>query len=447
MDASTDNSINPYASHLANMGESKDVIASEDIFNENGSLLVKKGAPINKKISERIVRFKLLKPIEASVSIAQTITAKTITDDLNKTTSQIPELKAISDNLNLEKLFSQLALELIRYPLLVQKLTVMQSQLPDLYQQTFHVSWFTVAAARQMQLPAKTISNCFIAAATHDLGMMHIDPNIIRKKGSLTPEEWRQIQAHTVIGQKFLQEVPQLDSQVAKIVLEHHERCDGTGYPLGKFSYQISQESQIIALCDSLVSVYFNKLRRSGKTLRDIIPFLQVNSESHFYSNYTAVMSLLRQLKLKSNPTLDDASIEQAASDLIATNDKLSQRYNTTEEIISALSGNLEDKMLISAQKVLEQVMKTVRGSGILDPGYLRWIDQVKQEKLQIGYRELEDVSLMLEEIDWHLNRIIKMLKSYAEHSPNATEDTKNFIHERISALETPVEFEEYAIT
>src|SRR5690606_15430582 len=95
--------------------------------------------------------------------------------------------------------------------------------------------------------------------------------------------EWRQIQAHTVISQKLVQSIHGLKPAVARAVLEHHERCDGTGYPHGKFSDQLTMESQVLALAESAIAVYTNRLIPQGRGLRDLMPLLQVNSESHFY--------------------------------------------------------------------------------------------------------------------------------------------------------------------
>ena len=70
--------MNEYASYLANLKEKNKVVAAEDILTDQGMLLAKSGTHCNKKLCEHILRFKLLKPLEDSVLIANQLTAKHI---------------------------------------------------------------------------------------------------------------------------------------------------------------------------------------------------------------------------------------------------------------------------------------------------------------------------------------------------------------------------------
>jgi HD-GYP domain-containing protein (c-di-GMP phosphodiesterase class II) len=67
----------------------------------------------------------------------------------------------------------------------------------------------------------------------HDLGKVHVDLNIINKPGKLTDEEMAQMKKHPSAGHKIMHDTGQLTEECTKIVLQHHERYDGRGYPLG----------------------------------------------------------------------------------------------------------------------------------------------------------------------------------------------------------------------
>ena len=71
-----------YTQRLTQLGEKKEIVASEDIYNEQGLLLVKKGAPINERIADKIVRFKLIKPIESSVDIQNGVSGNDLYRDI-----------------------------------------------------------------------------------------------------------------------------------------------------------------------------------------------------------------------------------------------------------------------------------------------------------------------------------------------------------------------------
>ncbi|MAR92761.1 MAG: hypothetical protein CML06_18045 [Pseudomonadales bacterium] len=436
-----------YAMRLADLGENKEVIASEDILNDQGALLVKKGARINQQMSDRIIRFKLLKPIESSIDITNSLSPQELYRCLIQDLTARPELLQIHTGLGLERDFKRHSLNLSRFPILRQKLTVMREQMPRLFQQTLCVCWLTLAIMKQLELGEDEQEEGFMAALAHDIGMMHIDPTVLDKQEQLTSMEWRQIQAHTVIGQKVLESIPQLNKRVARIVLEHHERCDGTGYPLGKFAEQLTIESQIIALCDSVYMVLSKPLNGNGRRLRDLLPFIQVNSESHFYRTYTGLVRVIKMARLDDTCHIEHHNIDEAVLLLEQRNDELGKQLQALELIVSNISEENNHKLLQSSATILMQISKIVRGSGILDPGYLRWLQQVRQDKLDFAYRETADAVLMLEEIEWHLKRIVKILNQFLEHGPDTELQIKQLIRETLPQPEPQVKLEDYAIS
>ncbi|WP_294406814.1 HD-GYP domain-containing protein [uncultured Clostridium sp.] len=90
-----------------------------------------------------------------------------------------------------------------------------------------------------------------IAAHLHDIGKIGIPDNILNKHGKLTDNEWEIMKNHCTIGYNILSKSKSL-SYIVQIVLHHHERYDGHGYPLHKKGSDIPYESRIIAVCDSI---------------------------------------------------------------------------------------------------------------------------------------------------------------------------------------------------
>lgn len=404
-----------YTERLTLLGDKREIIASEDIYNDQGLLLVRKGSPINHKIADKIVRFKLVKPIESSIDIENSLGATDLYRDLLSSIQRYPQVLMIHQRANIEPTLKQLCGYYARFPIIRQKLTVMREQMPKLYWQSISVTWLAVTMAIHMKMAEEKIETCFMSGLCHDIGMMHIDPGVVTKKESLSPEEWRQIQAHSVISQRVLSNVAGVKPVVAQVVLEHHERCDGTGYPHGKFSHQLTIESQVIALAESVIAVYTNRLVPKGRTLRDLMPFLQVNSESHFYDTYKSLILLLRNADLDEKPFISNETVDNEIGRLKRKNDQLSHMLQGLESLISRFSEQKDHKLLLSAKTILIQILRIVRGSGILDEGYLRWLEQVRAEKLAFAYREVDDVSLMLDEIEWHTLRIKKAMDAFID--------------------------------
>ena len=106
-------------------------------------------------------------------------------------------------------------------------------QLPIVFEQALFVAWFGALVRHKSKGSPDECMATFIAGLTHDFGMLHISPAVLNKQGAFEPEEWRQMQAHPIIGAKILQVIAKLPPEVTRGVLEHHENLDGTGYPRG----------------------------------------------------------------------------------------------------------------------------------------------------------------------------------------------------------------------
>jgi len=83
----------------------------------------------------------------------------------------------------------------------------------------------------------------------HDVGKIHVHPDILKKAGKLTPEEYETMKNHTISGAKILGDHVRL-APAKKLVLSHHERWDGSGYPYGLKGDQIPLEGRIMNIAD-----------------------------------------------------------------------------------------------------------------------------------------------------------------------------------------------------
>ncbi|MCL4423928.1 MAG: response regulator [Firmicutes bacterium] len=111
------------------------------------------------------------------------------------------------------------------------------------------VSAYAQFLARALGCSEDFIRVLSYSTQTHDVGKIHIHPDILRKPGRLSPSEWAIMQQHTLYGAKILGDSPWL-AMARKIALEHHEKWDGTGYPSGLKGEEISMAARIVALAD-----------------------------------------------------------------------------------------------------------------------------------------------------------------------------------------------------
>jgi putative nucleotidyltransferase with HDIG domain len=102
----------------------------------------------------------------------------------------------------------------------------------------------------------------------HDVGKIGVSDTILLKPGKLTPEEWSYMKLHPEIGYNMLREVKFLEG-AAEIILSHHERFDGKGYPRGLGGDEIPLGARIFAVCDTFDSMTSDRPYRSALSTLD----------------------------------------------------------------------------------------------------------------------------------------------------------------------------------
>jgi putative nucleotidyltransferase with HDIG domain len=112
------------------------------------------------------------------------------------------------------------------------------------------VAQFALLAANELALSKDAKLNIEYAAILHDVGKLCIADAILNKEEALTDNEWKIIKKHPVIGYNMLRDIPFL-KEAAKLILHHHERYDGGGYPQGLHMKTIPLGARLIAVADA----------------------------------------------------------------------------------------------------------------------------------------------------------------------------------------------------
>ncbi len=119
------------------------------------------------------------------------------------------------------------------------------------YNHSVNVSVYCIAIAKKVIGENESaLMTMGLGGFFHDLGKRKIDEAIITKPGKLSPEEWEQMKKHPEYGLKLLENVHEISDEVRRIVYEHHENVDGSGYPQGITGDKISKYSKIASIAD-----------------------------------------------------------------------------------------------------------------------------------------------------------------------------------------------------
>jgi PAS domain S-box-containing protein/putative nucleotidyltransferase with HDIG domain len=130
------------------------------------------------------------------------------------------------------------------------------------------------AIAVDMGLPREQVNCIFISALIHDIGKIFVSGSILNKNGPLTKEEYDIIKKHPEAGYEVLKTID-FPWPIADIILQHHERLDGSGYPYGLKEDKIYLESRIISVADVVEAITFARPYRPAfgvdKALEEVV--------------------------------------------------------------------------------------------------------------------------------------------------------------------------------
>jgi len=133
----------------------------------------------------------------------------------------------------------------------------------------------------RMKLDQDEINQIRTAGLIHDIGKMGIDEKILNKPGTLSDDEWTEIQRHPEIGYRILSSANEF-SEMANYILEHHERWDGYGYPKGLKGEEISLQGRIVAVADSFDAMTSDRTYRKGLAQEEAIAEIKRCAGTHF---------------------------------------------------------------------------------------------------------------------------------------------------------------------
>lgn len=133
-----------------------------------------------------------------------------------------------------------------------------------------------VKLGNALDLRARDLETLRVASQLHDIGKIQIRDEVLLKPGRLTPEEWEEIKAHSIYGERIINEsfLPNR-AEVAPIVRHHHEALDGSGYPNGLSGDEISLSCRILSIVDKYDAMTSRRVYRHALSHSQAMAILQ----------------------------------------------------------------------------------------------------------------------------------------------------------------------------
>ncbi len=139
------------------------------------------------------------------------------------------------------------------------------------------VNAFAQAIATVLGWGAQRKAALEFGAILHDIGKIAVRESVLRKTGPLGKEEWQEMREHPIVGARMLEGIPYLAPAIP-IVLYHHERWDGSGYPEGLAGDEIPEEARLLAVADTFDAMTSDRPYR--KALPQSLAYETIASEA-----------------------------------------------------------------------------------------------------------------------------------------------------------------------
>ena len=156
-------------------------------------------------------------------------------------------------------------------------ITVLEVHDPDSIGHQRRVADLAGTLARRLQYSAEEVEAVILAALIHDLGMVTVPSRILGKTELLSQGEVKQIQKHVMTALDMLKHI-EFAGPVKAYIAQHHERIDGSGYPLGLKGADVLRGAQIIGMADMLDAMTRDRPYQSAQTMDQALQVLLVSS-------------------------------------------------------------------------------------------------------------------------------------------------------------------------
>lgn len=156
---------------------------------------------------------------------------------------------------------------------------------PFMESHSYNVAFLSNLMGLELNFSSEQLYRLYMASLFHDIGKFYIPESILNKPEELTEVERHEIKRHPIHGYNIVQDLISGTKNlngIEKIVLQHHERYDGAGYPNGIKGEDILIESRILAIADSVDAMLSERSYKKPKSIDDVINQLHINKGKQF---------------------------------------------------------------------------------------------------------------------------------------------------------------------
>ncbi|PLX33690.1 MAG: HD family phosphohydrolase, partial [Clostridiales bacterium] len=255
----------------------ENTLLAKTIYDIDGRTLLKRGVPLNQKLILKIRKYgikslyidddyshiEIKEIIKPEIKRRALKAIKSTFDTLKKQREHFD--KNGTDNVSLlAKIAKDIVNDLLSQNQIFVNMVDIKTMDNYTYEHSLSVAILSLILGVEVGLGRDELCDLCIGAMLHDVGKIFVPLEILNKPSTLTQHEYEIIRNHTVCGYDYLYNDNAVKSSSRLIALQHHEACDGTGYPNGLFPPQIHKFSKIVAIADIYDAMTSDRPYRPG---------------------------------------------------------------------------------------------------------------------------------------------------------------------------------------
>lgn len=403
-----------YLRAITDMADRRTVVTQEALYTDRGIKLVDKGARVDSRLYDRLVKHKLRGSIDEHLAMDDMVNVQSI---VQLAASQCEHdtlaylLVHTLEGMTAEKLLAPVR-ALLLPPSLAFKLTVMREQHPVLFEHSVRMMLAAVYLGIKSGWSDRECVPLATAALLHDIGVLHMDPVWHDPANKMTAVGRRQLMAHPITAMLIIRGQNMFPRVVEQAVLEHHECMDGSGYPRGLQGDQISLMGQILMVAE-VVAAFFEKYANEAAAQRLSLT-LRLNHRKFPAALIACLLPVLQIRAVQTDVQVTPADVERLIEQLsTAFGDWDTRRAGLSPEAAESEACAFVEQRLSALQKTL------------FEAGSHPQQQAEALQYLQGDEQGLAELALLGREALWQLQGIVDATHSRwltLQHSPLASD-------------------------
>ncbi|BEP29099.1 HD-GYP domain-containing protein [Helicovermis profundi] len=340
----------------------------EPVFTFNGNMLLNRGTIVNSKVLKKLMGHNInfvyviedikkdIIPIntleEKRIARAESTIKKVFLDTLHNEKLGVKTLIPEGNLILVEKIIDSILKDLSDSKDILFTLSDLIDTDEYTYKHSINVTVLTILTANSLNYKKNDIKNIALGALLHDIGKIMVKDNLIAKPGKLTEDERNEVMKHSEFGFQIVDSIEKLSFTTKQIIRLHHEKLDGSGYPLGLKGIEIPEYVRIVTICDMFDAMSTNRVYRDKMSIYKVFDIL--NGESIYRIDTEIYKAVITNI-----------CVFPPGSGVILTDDRMGivanyNRFNPTRPRVRVINtnSNLLKVEIVNLEKELKLFIK-----------------------------------------------------------------------------------------